>query len=206
MPLLDGLQATAKIREHERTTGRRVPIVAMTAHALAGDREKCLAAGMDGYLTKPILVDDLYAAIAGILAATSARAAPAAATQASGAREPPEPAAAVFDPVKLQERAGNDQALLRRIVAMFDEDYPDLKRKVDAALAAQDSQALNEAAHTLKGVIRNFHAHRAGDNSEALERCGRQCDWAGAQLVWTSLQSDIAELQTALREWIARAA
>ena len=63
MPDVDGLQATAAIREIEATTGRHVPIVAMTAHALTGDRERCLASGMDGYLSKPIRLNELIQAI-----------------------------------------------------------------------------------------------------------------------------------------------
>jgi len=71
MPALDGFQATAAIREREKSGGRRLPIIAMTAHALKGDQERCIAAGMDGYVSKPIRTADLFAAIENALGKTN---------------------------------------------------------------------------------------------------------------------------------------
>ena len=65
MPGMDGFQATAAIREKESETGGHIPIIAMTAHAMRGDRERCLAAGMDGYISKPLRADDFYAVVEG---------------------------------------------------------------------------------------------------------------------------------------------
>ncbi len=67
MPGMDGLQTTVAIREHEKTTGRHIPILAMTAHAMNRDREKCLAAGMDAYLSKPVRATELYEALEELL-------------------------------------------------------------------------------------------------------------------------------------------
>jgi len=63
MPEMDGFEATGKIREHEKNTGKHIPIIAMTAHALKGDEDRCLQAGMDGYVSKPIRTNELYAAL-----------------------------------------------------------------------------------------------------------------------------------------------
>jgi CheY-like chemotaxis protein len=73
MPEIDGLEATAQIREREHGTGRHVPIIAMTAHAMKGDRERCLQAGMDGYLAKPIQPQELFETIARLLPAPEPR-------------------------------------------------------------------------------------------------------------------------------------
>jgi CheY-like chemotaxis protein len=67
MPEMDGLEATGRIRESEKATGKHTPIVAMTAHAMVGDRERCLAAGMDGYISKPLSVKELFETIEGVL-------------------------------------------------------------------------------------------------------------------------------------------
>ena len=67
MPEMDGFEATARIREHEKSTSEHIPIIALTAHAMVGDRERCLAAGMDDYVSKPIVPDDLFAAIERLL-------------------------------------------------------------------------------------------------------------------------------------------
>jgi two-component system, sensor histidine kinase and response regulator len=72
MPELDGLEATAIIRERERKTGAHLPIIAMTAHAMKGDQEKCLAVGMDGYIAKPLRAEELYALIDRLLPGVSA--------------------------------------------------------------------------------------------------------------------------------------
>lgn len=71
MPVMDGLEATAAIREREKFSDRRIPIIAMTAHSLKGDQERCMLAGMDGYVSKPIRTADLFAAIESVVAKTN---------------------------------------------------------------------------------------------------------------------------------------
>ena len=110
MPVLDGLAATAAIRAQEQTQGTHVPIIAMTAHAMRGDRERCLAAGMDGYVTKPIKAADLTAAIAQLL--------PAAPQPPTPAGTPPVDVSAALRSVE------GDQGLLEDLFEAFQQDYP----------------------------------------------------------------------------------
>jgi CheY-like chemotaxis protein/HPt (histidine-containing phosphotransfer) domain-containing protein len=189
MPVLDGLQATEVIRKCELGSGNRLPIVAMTAHALSGDRERCLAAGMDGYIGKPILVDDLHRAIASIL--DKPKVLGGAVSESALARRSGDS----FDRTKFLQRTGKDPEFVRRIVAMFVEDVPNRARKVQEALGAHDAQRLLESAHSLKGVLKNFYAQSAVSSIESLEQCGKSGDFTGAETIWARLQSELDQLQ-----------
>src|SRR5205085_110670 len=119
MPEVDGFEATAAIRAAEAETGRRVPIVAVTAHAMKGDRERCLAAGMDEYVAKPIQPDDLARALAAVTDAPTA--------------EPPIDRAAVLS------RVCHDATLLREISDLFRADAPRLMADIREGMAAGDA-------------------------------------------------------------------
>ncbi|SFU98063.1 hybrid sensor histidine kinase/response regulator [Pseudoduganella namucuonensis] len=151
MPGLDGLAATRHIRQWEREregdgsgAGRHLPIVAMTARAMAGDREQCLEAGMDDYLSKPI---DLAR-----LRRTLSRFAPPLA---------PERRAPVLDWAAALQRLDGDAELLRELAALFLEDGPQLLRELREAAAAGETGRAARAVHSLKGVLVNFGAMRA---------------------------------------------
>src|SRR5205809_1494258 len=113
MPEMGGLEATAAIRERERTTGKHLPIVAMTAHAMKGDRERCLAAGMDGYLSKPIQAKDLFEVMDGVLSQKPllerSPGAPPAPTPGPASARPP---GGVLDENALMARLDGDTGLL----------------------------------------------------------------------------------------------
>jgi len=194
MPEMGGLEATAAIRERERTTGKHLPIVAMTAHAMKGDRERCLAAGMDGYLAKPIQAKDLFDVIDGVLS-----------------RNPPEeiapgPAAAaavtppgkVLDPDALMARLDGDTGLLGEIVELFLDSAPRLMRELKKALGARDGASVERAAHTLKGAVANFGAPAALEATIRMERLGHEGDLTGAVRAWTPLEKEMGRLKKAL--------
>src|SRR5690606_24188977 len=132
MPTMGGLDATAAIRRAEAGTGRRVPIIALTAHALKGDRERCLAAGMTGYLSKPIQPGDLLAAL------REATGQPPVVRRASG----PAP---IIDADDVLARVDGDRDLLRELLLIFSAQSRDLMATIRQAIAAHDAQGIEQA-------------------------------------------------------------
>jgi CheY-like chemotaxis protein len=157
MPEVDGVEATAAIREKEKATGAHIPIIAMTAHALKGDRERCLEAGMDGYVGKPIRAPELLEEIERCVPK-----APAPLAELPGPVGAPQPAPGeVLDRAVLLEHMAGDPELLAEMVALFLQDCPQLLAALREALARGDARALKRAAHTLKGTVSNFAAPAA---------------------------------------------
>jgi CheY-like chemotaxis protein/HPt (histidine-containing phosphotransfer) domain-containing protein len=199
MPEMDGYDATAAIREAEKQTGSRVPIIAMSAHAMKGDRERCMAAGMDGYVTKPIRAAELYEAILAL-----ARSPDAANVLGSslghpsvgsgGAEEPP------ADLSSLLETVGGDAELVSELVALFVEDAPGQIKDIRGAILRGDSRTLNEAAHKLKGSVANFGAEKAKDLAFTLEKMGREAELSAAAGTFDSLDVEIRRLLAFLSE------
>jgi len=169
MPELSGIEATAAIRERERGGSTHIPIIAMTAHALQGDRERCLEAGMDGYLPKPINVASLYDEMTRFVES-------GAAPEESGAPLPsrdPE-AELLFDRDGALERLGGDGALLDEVIGLFLQEYPSQRTVMRQAVKAGDRETLARTAHTVKGALSNLHAQRAYDAALALERASSE--------------------------------
>jgi signal transduction histidine kinase/CheY-like chemotaxis protein len=178
MPEMNGFEATAAIRLEERGTGRRLPIIAMTAHAMKGDRERCLEAGMDAYVSKPVRADALYAAIEGL-------------TGVSGPAAVPEPA---FDPVAARSNAGNDPEMLKELAEIFVDECPRLVADVRRALDAGDASGLRMAAHTLKGSLSVFAAGPATAAALRLERLGEAAQLTQAEAGWEGLRAELDRL------------
>ncbi len=180
MPEMDGFQATAQIREREKAAAaRRVPIVAMTAHAMAGDRERCLAAGMDGYVSKPIDRNELFAAIE--------KYAPAGATageRAAATRPDPQGVAAgqapLIDEPALLANFDGDADVLRDLIAMFRTTGPKGLAELKAALARGDSPEAERLAHRLAGTLGTFMAKPAFSDAKQLEMLGKRRDLGSA--------------------------
>jgi CheY-like chemotaxis protein/HPt (histidine-containing phosphotransfer) domain-containing protein len=187
MPILDGLEATAQIRRQEEGTGRHIPIVGLTAHAMKGDREQGLAAGMDDYLTKPLQLDDLVRAIE--------RLAPAA--RNSTARVP-----ATFDPERLLQSFGGDKAALRRLVSLFIETTPPILEGLRRAAHERDGAALQQAAHTLKGSLTLFDDPDMRRTAADLEKQARGSDLDKAVQTASRLDHALESFQESLRLWL----
>jgi len=183
MPEVDGFEATAAIREWEADIGGHTPIIAMTAHAMKGDRERCLEAGMDGYVSKPISRERLFEAIE------------AARPAGPDIRPDDRP---IFDYDALLELAGGDEELLREIVRMFLEDCPSMLEQIDEAIAACDPEGLRQTAHALKGVIANFAVPAAEEAARALEHMGSEGDMERAEAVQAALVAEVDRLNTGL--------
>jgi CheY-like chemotaxis protein len=171
MPELDGFQVVRELRMRERATGRRLPVIALTARSMKEDRERCLEAGMDDFVSKPIRRQDLAAAFARIQA---------------------RPSKLVLDPATLLSACDGDAGLLERMVAVFRISAPDQLERVAEALRERNSGALRAAAHRLCGLVSAF-SPLAADLCRQLEQVeDRHCDSAIAQ--FSSLQEVVRDL------------
>jgi PAS domain S-box-containing protein len=210
MPEMGGVEATAKIREREAVEGGHLPIVAMTAHAMAGDRERFLAAGMDEYISKPIsqerlreVVRSLGRSVGGALQVdapeTSAAQSPAGATAPSteNGRGPG------FDRDGLMARVESDVELLGTLVAVFKADRPNLMGAIEEAIGSHDTEALMVAAHTIKGALSVFGAEPARTLAEQLEHTSRAGRIADASELYAQLGEAIHATEQGLDELLA---
>ena len=193
MPEMDGLETTAAIRNRERTMGGHLPIVAVTAHAMKEDAARCLAAGMDAHLAKPLQPRELAAAIGSVLAAAAA----STPVFASGPRDRPA-VPGVFDSGRLLERVGDDRKALAELVRIFRADSPKQIARIRAAIREGDAVALRAAAHALKGAVSNFAAPTATEAALRLQKMGEggRLEDAGAAL--ERLEREIEALLAAL--------
>jgi signal transduction histidine kinase/DNA-binding response OmpR family regulator len=200
MPDMDGIEATRLIREREAAEGAYTPIVAMTAHAMVGDRERFLAAGMDDYVSKPISRDRLREVLRGVgRTQPPASSEPAPANLADAGDDARQ---AAFDRAVLLERTDSDLDLIRTLVEVFDADRPKLLSDIEAALGADDAEGLARAAHTIKGALGVFAAEPARLRAERLEATGRAGAVTNGHEQYQELQSWVERLQTELVEFV----
>jgi signal transduction histidine kinase/CheY-like chemotaxis protein/tetratricopeptide (TPR) repeat protein len=189
MPEMDGYETTAAIRRRESQTGGHVPVIAMTAHAMKGDRERCLAAGMDGYLTKPIHAQTLYETVEAIRADV----APAEHDEA----EKPD-TEGVLDWQAAVDRLGGRTDLLEQMVVLFFTECDKSLLEIRAAIDAQDAVRTLRLAHMLKGTLNCFAAHGAALAALRLELMGQQGNLAGADEAYAELVSHLERVKLAL--------
>ena len=225
MPELDGLAATAEIRHRERGSGQHVPIIAMTAHAMKGDRERCLAAGMDGYVSKPIRSRELFAEMAEVLSLAGGAGTRSGSNQGNApsydkrshlgragerhadAADEDAPANTLTGPVidwevALDQAAGDRDLVLEMIDVYFDE-LPKLMSRIEQAIEANDGPALRRAAHTLKGALHHLVANRAAAAAAELERLGSSALAAEGRFALAALRSELTRLEPELLEFQA---
>jgi signal transduction histidine kinase/CheY-like chemotaxis protein len=207
MPEMDGFQATAIIRDREKETGGHIPIIAMTAHAMSGYKEKCLDAGMDDYLSKPVRANQLLEYLSRIeprtITPTPARQ-PVAAAAALDQPPPLSPQfhGEVFDGDEARRQCLDNADLLRRVVQSFVESLPTLKKDIADALAAGDAPVLAKAAHTLKGAAGSIVAQRASLAALSIEQAAKVGDLAKAATGWASLSTELVHLEDAIVSYL----
>jgi CheY-like chemotaxis protein/nitrogen-specific signal transduction histidine kinase len=180
MPDMDGLQATARIRDNERGSGHRVPIVAMTAQAAESDRLRCLESGMDAYITKPVHVPDLMRMIEIVVPQSVVPGGNSMNGNVTSDEFSVEAQLKQLDESLALSRVGGDVELLKEVVELFLDDYPSTFEKIKGAVASRDATALEHHAHSLKGSVSTFGANRAFEAAFSLEKQGRSGDLTGA--------------------------
>jgi CheY-like chemotaxis protein/HPt (histidine-containing phosphotransfer) domain-containing protein len=208
MPEMDGFEATREIRSRERE-GQHLTIVAMTANAMLGDRERCLAAGMDDYLSKPVSVDKLAAMLSRWLPGE------AAARHDAGAAAPPSDTAASNgqargnrrqnghrSPVnlgQLESITGNDRAALRRYLELYVSATTPLLAKTAEAVAQRDGAEVRRLGHSLKGGAGNVGAEEMAELAAELERAGASEAWSDAEALCRSLTESFERVGSFVR-------
>jgi PAS domain S-box-containing protein len=190
MPEMGGFEATAAIRERDKGTGRHLPIIALTAHAMKGDRERCLAAGMDGYVAKPILARELLRELDQALGNAPRPAAPAVAAEAA------------VDLRAALEYVGGDPALLREVASVFVAEAPTMMAEVDEAVRAGDATRAKRGAHSLKGAAGALGGRSAFDAAFRLEQLAARGDLAAVEPARVELRREVEQLRSALTAYL----
>ncbi|MFH2218487.1 MAG: response regulator [Pseudomonadota bacterium] len=210
MPEMDGLEATRRIRSLEsgmrpatssaESNGIeleiRIPIIALTAHALKGDREKCLAAGMDDYISKPINVEALFKVIEKFSPALKGQNEKKTLNTSTEAGTSP---GDVFDLSRALEIVAGKRELFQEIADLFLKNLPAYVAQIREGIARGDAEALEHSAHALKGSVANFGAKRSYEAAYVLENLGKEGKMGEAGDVLAKLEKDLDALGKALK-------
>jgi two-component system, sensor histidine kinase and response regulator len=197
MPEMDGLEATKRIRARERDGGhRRVPIIAMTAQAIKGMRERCLSVGMDDYLIKPVRAREIYDKLE-TLFVNSDRVAPPPRSSSPPVVAPAERSAqspSAIDWESAYAVVDGDRELLGEIVAAFLVECPTLLEQIRAAIAVGDLDVLRRGAHTLKGALRTLGIESASEQAAELEEIARRGDISAVRALLARLEFQLHQI------------
>jgi two-component system, sensor histidine kinase and response regulator len=183
MPVMGGAQAMAAIRATEATSGRHMPIIALTAHAMKGDRERCVEAGADGYVAKPLSPADLLDQIDALV------------------RQHPMPGTIPQRPTiheRVLESFGGDASLLAEVIGLFALEAPARIAELRSAIDSGDAGAIQAAAHTLRGSAANFGPSALLDAVTALEAAARAADVQGCAALLRRVEPCMADLLSTL--------
>jgi CheY-like chemotaxis protein len=191
MPEIDGFEATSAIRAREQTTGRRLPIVAMTAHAMKGDRDRCLEVGMDAYVSKPIQPKELFEVIESFQGVIQSAAPEQKSESATGTTQ-------LLAPEQMLEQFMGNRQLMQEVIDAFLQECPKLLDQMHDAITQHDSKSLKRAAHTLKGSSRYFSVGAAIDLAQDLESVAARDDWSAVPQTAAALDAEINHLIDAL--------
>jgi CheY-like chemotaxis protein len=189
MPEMDGFEATRILREEEKSTGKHLPVVAMTALAMSGDRERCMEVGMDGYLSKPIRPQELDAALDALVALKEGL---------SKGEEVETISNGSIEVTQLLDRIDDDRSLLAELIDIFRREYPENLQSAQRAVDANNSADLQRAGHTLRGALANLSAGRASDIAAELEALGQSNDLNKAQSILDNLVTELGNVMHAL--------
>jgi CheY-like chemotaxis protein/HPt (histidine-containing phosphotransfer) domain-containing protein len=184
MPVMDGYEATKQIRNIEKTTGTHMPIIAMTAHAMRGDREKCLEAGMDDYVSKPMKAVELFAAVDRVLACKTEQERPV-------KTDKPE-----IDLTNIIEAVDGDMTVVKELVGDFLNEIPKQINNLRDSIQTADAHHVERQAHSLKGAVANFGAKAAQSLAFELERMGRESRLDGSVEIFDRLEKEMNGIQT----------
>jgi CheY-like chemotaxis protein/HPt (histidine-containing phosphotransfer) domain-containing protein len=194
MPEMDGFEATAAIRERERTSGgRHIPIIAMTAHAMKGDRERCLLAGMDDYLSKPLDRERLLALVTALTSQTT----PVVAASENVASD-----GGVFDEAALLRAVEGDRQLLDEVVTLFMEQYPKTMQGARDALRERRVVDLGKAMHSLRSMVGYFGATQLAHATLAVEEMSRGEDTRQLEAGLQAVESHVKRLAEGLQAYV----
>lgn len=207
MPIMDGYETTRNIREHEQrrcdaqsetTAAFHIPIIAVTANAMQGDRERCLAAGMDDYLAKPIKLDELRSTLTRWASAPPDHAVP-------GEQKPlsitADPTRGIFNPIKMYQNIGSDSELFAQLVCLFLDRHQTMLTDIRTALVDADSIAVERMAHTFKGTAGNLCASEVALTAGRLEAVGQLNALHDAPPVYAQLELEVARLVRVLESY-----
>ena len=189
MPEMDGLAATRAIRQKETIDGTHLPIFAMTAHAMKGDRERCLESGMDGYLTKPIRFSDVERTLANLGRE------PAVITITKNLPTPER-----WNRIEALDRLGGDQELLQELIQIFLAESPKLILKLQKAVFESDAEAVMQCAHSIKGELSCLGGDDAAKAAMELETMGRNKTLGAAAETLVTFEREFAAVTLLLKD------
>jgi signal transduction histidine kinase/DNA-binding response OmpR family regulator len=197
MPQMDGLAAAKKIREDEMQGSSRIPIIAVTAHAMGGDRERCLDAGMDGYITKPINGRKLEEAIASVICGRND--ASTGTNSSAQEQDAHQESAITWNSAKTLEGLGGDEQLLHEVMEIFLEEGPKQMTSLRRAIADGNAVDIERTAHSLKGELGYLGISLVSERASELEGMGRSRDLQQSAEVFAAFDIEISAILNSMR-------